>query len=124
MTLGDYIQQTSRLPWSWGAVDCTLWVADWVLLRTGVDPAAALRGTYGTEAEADALIAGGLVTVVDAQGALTRTDAPQAGDVGVIAVMGREVAAIHAGDGWAFRHPEGVGIVRAEPLAAWALPGR
>lgn len=123
MTLGDYIQQTSRLPWSWGIVDCTMWVADWVLLQTGVDPAVALRGSYASEEEADGLVADGLVPVIEAQGVLTATDAPQANDVGVIEVMGRQVAAIHAGEGWAFRHPEGVGVVRAEPLAAWTLPG-
>lgn len=121
-TLGGYIQRTIGTPWEWGVCDCTIWVADWVLSQTGIDPAAALRGSYATEAEADALVAGDLAGVVDAQGVLTRTDAPRLGDVGVILVGGREVAAICTDDGWAFRQPEGVGTIRAAPLAAWALP--
>lgn len=121
-SLGGYIQRTIDTPWEWGVCDCTMWVADWVLSQTGIDPAAALRGTYATEAEAEALVAGDLAGVVDAQGVLTRTDAPRPGDVGVITVSGREVAAILTENGWAFRQFDGIGVIRTDPAAAWALP--
>ncbi len=42
---------------AFGANDCALFAAAWVALVAGVDPAADLRGTYSTEAEADALTA-------------------------------------------------------------------
>lgn len=121
-TLGGYIQRTIDTPWEWGVCDCTMWVADWVLSQSGIDPAAALRGSYATEDEAMALTAGGLVAVVDAQAVLDRTDAPRPGDVGVITVSGREVAAILTENGWAFRQIDGVGVIHTEPSAAWALP--
>lgn len=121
-SLGGYIQRTIEARWEWGVCDCTMWVADWVVSQTGIDPASALRGTYASEAEADALVARGLAAVVDGQGVLSRTDAPAPGDVGVIHVGGREVAAIMSADGWVFRQPDSVGSIRTEPLAAWALP--
>lgn len=121
-TLGGYIQRTIDTPWEWGVCDCTMWVADWVLSQAGIDPAAALRGTYATEEEAMALTASGLVAVVDAQAALDRTDAPRPGDVGVITVSGNEVAAILSDNGWAFRQFDGIGVIRTDPAAAWALP--
>lgn len=33
---------------AWGGMDCTTWVADWVLARTGGDAMAAWRGRYRT----------------------------------------------------------------------------
>lgn len=121
-SLGGYIQRTIEARWEWGVCDCTMWVADWVVSQTGIDPASALRGTYASEAEAEALVAGGLAAIVDDQGTLDRTGTPAPGDVGVIRVAGREVAAIMSADGWVFRQPDSIGAIRTEPLAAWALP--
>lgn len=35
-------------PFEYGRLDCSLWAADWVQIRTGVDLAATWRGTYAT----------------------------------------------------------------------------
>jgi hypothetical protein len=43
-------------PFCWGGHDCCLFAATVVDALTGHDPAAAYRGTYATEAEAEALI--------------------------------------------------------------------
>lgn len=120
--LGDYIQRTATRPWAWGRIDCTMWVADWVWERSGSDPAANLRGSYDDEAGADALVAEGLVAVVDREAGLARAETAVPGDVGVVEIAGRQVAAICSETGWAFRHENGVGVIRVEPLAIWALP--
>jgi hypothetical protein len=41
----------------WGRWDCALAVCDAIRALTGIDPGAEYRGTYSTEAEAQALIA-------------------------------------------------------------------
>lgn len=40
--LGQYIRDGAASPYD----DCTVWVADWVLLQTGQDPMAEWRGAY------------------------------------------------------------------------------
>ena len=57
-----------KSPFAWGVNDCCLFAADWVLRRTGVDPAEALRGRYDSESGAQALLRrkGGLARVVSA----------------------------------------------------------
>lgn len=47
----EYIAATRSEPFRWGQNDCALWCASAVLDATGYDPAADLRGTYGTRFE-------------------------------------------------------------------------
>ncbi len=51
------LSNAEKMPFSYGLHDCGLFAADCVLAITGKDPAAEMRGTYGTEEEADALVA-------------------------------------------------------------------
>ncbi|WP_272848015.1 DUF6950 family protein [Paracoccus saliphilus] len=117
--LDRYIRRSLDLPWAWGVQDCTIWVADWCMIRWGMDPAARFRGTYGTEAEAEALTGTGLVDLVAPEIPLPRKDVPEIGDIGVIEIAGRRVAAIWTGTHWTFRTPRGVSMSRRGAIAIW-----
>lgn len=130
MTLAEFLGQAVRTPFAPGAHDCRLFPANWVLAATGRDPAAAFRGRYASEAEGLALAeAVGGVEAATAAGmaaaGLTPTDAPAAGDVGVITVFTLDgpvaVGGIFTGRHWAFLSPGGVSLWPAEPIAAWRL---
>ena len=54
--LAGLIEQRREQPFVWGEHDCCTLAADAVLMLTGVDPIARLRGTYASEAEAEALL--------------------------------------------------------------------
>lgn len=43
-----FVEERRGVPFAWGGQDCCLFAADWVLLCTGEDPAAAYRGTYSS----------------------------------------------------------------------------
>jgi hypothetical protein len=121
---------------AWGGVvgdDCTTWCASWVRERLGVDPAAALRGTYSTEAGAHRVIqrAGGLVALIDAHLAplgFTRTETPSVGDIGVVRAASFsdgatvEIAAINFSKTWAMLSPGRVVAKKADFVAAWRFP--
>jgi hypothetical protein len=65
-TLFEFVESRKNLPFERGVHDCCLFAADWVLALTGVDYAAALRGTYADDESALAIIqaAGGIVPLV------------------------------------------------------------
>lgn len=46
--LHEHIRRAARNPFSCGKLDCWLWVSDWVLARTGNDPAEKFRGKFDT----------------------------------------------------------------------------
>ncbi|MDO5658283.1 MAG: hypothetical protein Q4G36_08175 [Paracoccus sp. (in: a-proteobacteria)] len=118
--LGAYLAQGAGLPWIWGRSDCTIWVADWCMIHFGHDPAAGLRGCYDSEVGAEALIAAGLAqTIAPLMAPLREIEAARAGDVGVIRIAGREVAAICTGEKWAFRTPRGLGEAPAKAIRMW-----
>ena len=119
MTLDEYVAATVEQPWQWGKQDCTIWVADWCSARWGIDPAARYRGRYSDEQGMAALISGGLLATVAPEIALPHKDAPDEGDIGVIEVAGRQVAAIWSGAHWMFRTPRGVSFARRDALAIW-----
>ena len=54
--LAALVEARRNTPFAWGSHDCGLFAADAVLACTGVDPAAALRGTYADEAGATAAL--------------------------------------------------------------------
>ncbi|MFG6083926.1 hypothetical protein ACEUZ9_000161 [Paracoccus litorisediminis] len=117
--LDDYVQRTALLPWEWGVQDCTIWVADWCLLRWGFDPACRFRGRYRSAAGAHHLTACGLVVRVGPEIPLPRKPVAGDGDPGVIDITGRQVAAIRSGSHWLFRTPRGVGMARRDAIAIW-----
>jgi len=73
--LAALIEARREAPFAWGEQDCCTLAADAVLAFTGVDPMAALRGSYASEAEAEAILAG--------QGGLAELAARQAAAVGL-----------------------------------------
>lgn len=117
--LAAHIHAAADQPWAWGRADCTMWVADWCFLRWGVDPAGDYRGTYDTQAGADALVAGGLIDRVSPHLTWAVKALPDPGDIGVIEVCGRQIAAIWTGKHWAFRTPAGVGFTPRAAICAW-----
>lgn len=130
MDLADFLSESARAPFAYGARDCGLWMADWVRAVRGVDPAAHLRGRYRTELGCARVLrrGGGLVAVARAcfEGVgLIATETPKAGDVGVVQVMtakGNAVAgAICTGPRWAVLAKGGLISAQTEPLAAWRV---
>lgn len=89
--LAEFLGESAGRDFAWGARDCGLWLADWVVAERGIpDPAAALRGRYGDRAAAHAALGRfGLALVVArlARAAgLARTQDPMPGDIAVIAL--------------------------------------
>jgi hypothetical protein len=62
----EFIESRRQLPHAWGMNDCCMFCADAVQTITGVDPAAAWRGSYSDQAGAEAILAehGGLEAFV------------------------------------------------------------
>lgn len=138
MQLSDYLDASFRRPWNDETHNCALFIADWVWLRTGRDPAADLRGLFRTEADWRAILEreGGLGAVVarraEAHG-LARTASAAAGDIGLPVVPALDAAgrpepavtcAIRTGSGkWAMVTARGLVVLRAETtVAAWTVP--
>jgi len=117
--LAAFVGATAARPWDWAAENCTFWVADWGLVRWGLDFAARYRGRCRSEEDADALVGGDLVALVSPEIPLPRKDAPAEGDIGVIEFRGRQVSAIWSGSHWLIRTPRGVAMVRARAIAIW-----
>ncbi len=128
--LTEFIRAAMRREFVWGKRDCILFCTDWVWAVTGTDPAARWRGTYHSEAEAQAIIDGfgGLAALCDEgyAGALERCD-PEDALVGVITSIEGDIGAIRSGRSWVVLTERGIGRVRidlAVCLAAWGLPCR
>ncbi len=98
--LARLFDERLRLPFHWGLHDCALWAADAVHACTGVDVAADLRGTYGTELQAARVLAahGGLAELCIARlGPVVPVGLAQPGDVVLALVEGRESLAVCGG---------------------------
>jgi len=119
-SLTAYITATGDLPFIWGTRDCTLWVADWCDLHFGFDPAASIRGQYSTANGARRITGPDLTEFVAPYLApLALKPAPMVGDIGVIFVSDRKVAAICSGAFWAIKTAEAVAFLRTDPIAIW-----
>lgn len=124
--LNAFLADGALLPFVFGERDCVLWVADWVMSQRGFDPAARLRGTFRCALGSARIVrrGGGLVALVSepmARHGLSETNAPGVGDVGIIMTVAGELAAICTGDAWAVKAKDGLAIVRAPVLNAWAI---
>lgn len=129
MTVGEYLKAATVIRHEWGRHDCCLWPADWVKMQRGFDPAAQWRGRYASEKHALAFVeqAGGMVAMWEGVlPELTRTDAPEDGDVGVVMVHGPNGpianGGIYADRRWSFLAPSGLFRASIAPefvLAAW-----
>lgn len=118
------VAQRMRTPFAWGVHDCCLWAADAVRAQTGVDPAQAWRGRYGTAREALRLLAelGGLRAVAAAAGEPIAPMAAREGDIGLLQRPDRELLAVCAGEVWLAPGPTGlVPVPLSAATAAWRV---
>lgn len=124
--LNAFLADGALLPFVYGERDCAIWVADWVNSQNGRDPALRLRGTFDSAFGSLRLVhrAGGLPALVTGlmdRLRLSETAQPQLGDVGVISTRKGDLAAICTGDRWAVKTKDGIAIVKASPVKAWAV---
>lgn len=137
MTLQEYIRLPHR--WQWGGMggdDCTTFVAGWVEIATGKDPADDLRGTYVDADGANAILraAGGCEALVGSKLAplgFVSTQAPQDGDVGIVSTITgfdatgavvKEIPAIKFGPLWAVMSTRGPMVKHLEWTGvAWRI---
>lgn len=107
--------------------DCCMWVADWIAARTGIDPAADLRGAYTNAAGALRQVRrwGDFETMWRVHMALAgfnETRRPQEGDVGVVRdAAGQLVSAIRVGRMWAAKSRGGLCFEDFPMIVAWSL---
>jgi hypothetical protein len=133
MSLAEYLETVSERRWRWGETDCLMMLADWVRLRTGLDPAVNIRGTYSTEEESLALMRRhrGIVGCIDhcvGPLGISRTVSPSRGDIGVVFAWIRRrgqaklrlTGAICIGPKlWAVKSPTGLMAADFKCLQAW-----
>ncbi|MGB3486682.1 MAG: hypothetical protein WBA37_11840 [Xanthobacteraceae bacterium] len=115
-SLSAFLRADAARPFVWGVRDCGLRLADWVLARRGVDPAADVRGRYGSAEELAVLMGwGGLPRFVDQlarRAGLERTSSPTSGDIAVISLRGQTPrGAIRLARGWSILADGGVARV-------------
>jgi cell wall-associated NlpC family hydrolase len=118
------IEARRHRPFVWGENDCALFAADAVVAISGVDLAAAHRGTYSDEAGAVAAVAaaGGMRGLVERLSE-KRAGLAQRGDVVIADLEGRETFGIVVGGGfWCAPGPDGL-VFRpmAEAVAAFGV---
>lgn len=131
MTLAEFLSEASRKGVVWADQhDCCMWLADWVLAKTGVDPGARLRGRYRTATGCLRVLRqeGGVLALVSrcaVAAGLPRTDEPRAGDIGVVRLLTasglQSVGAICTGPRWAALALDGLVSQPASPVAAWRV---
>jgi hypothetical protein len=126
--LSEYLRSAAGRQFAYGQWDCGLFLADWVALVKGIDPAADLRGRYRRLEDVPG-IGGrrgliGILTGLARRLGLTATRQPKPGDVALISIGGAApVGAIRGDRGW-FVLAEGGGIScapSARLVKAWAL---
>ena len=126
--LTAFVRASMRREFVWGEFDCILFCTDWVRIVTGVDPAARWRGSYDSEAGAQAIIDGfcDLSALCDEgySGILERCE-PQDALVGVIKTPQGDRGAVRSGASWVILAERGVGRLRFDTVtcvASWGIP--
>lgn len=135
--LPTFLAACSRRKWEYSIHDCTMPLADWILLVRGVDPAADLRGTYTDARSCVRMLRreGGQRAMFDRRLAavgIQRTATPARGDIGTVKapaerrgrVVVREIGAIFLDPSRTaiFTPDAGMLIVSGLPVtAAWRV---
>lgn len=132
--LDAFLEGETAAGFEWGVRDCWLLPADWVLARSGHDPASAWRGRYRTALGAARIIRRMGGPEAFASGSLAacrwvRSSLPRRGQVGLLpaavetthGVRRGLVGGIALGGGWWATRNESEGLLfgRADPIAAW-----
>lgn len=128
--LGDFLADNLRRPYVSGEWDCCTFPSAWAIARGFADPMAGWRGAYRDDDEAQDIITlgGGLSSLFDAglvSVGARRVEQSEAGDIGIISILGHEAGAVYTGRRWAFVAERGLGFVSLEPGAVarlWRLP--
>jgi hypothetical protein len=131
--LASFLSAAAARGFVWGEHDCMLFVADWAKRLTGQDPGAPWRGTYATQAEAEAILVRGggpgpiLHQALGAQGWHAITGGCAHGDIAVVRVptlAGRTLAAsIFVDRGrYALVTEQGLVVAPAPLLLGWTHP--
>jgi hypothetical protein len=125
--LATFLLERRSIPFAWGTNDCVMCAADEVMAITGVDLAAAYRGTYSDAQGAATTIAAGTSLYALACSVLGQPlDAPtlaQRGDIIWIAPDSRETLGIVCGSGeWCAPGDEGLVFMPMDEVAiAWRV---
>jgi hypothetical protein len=126
--LTDYLRASAGRRFAYGEFDCGLFLADWIKLVRGFDPAAALRGSYHRLEDVPGMHErGGLLHVLTSlarSSGLHTTRHPRLGDVALVSIAGGPVVgAIRGERGWmVLGEGGGLSCVRsARMVKAWAL---
>lgn len=100
--LARVMNAARRRPFAWGEQDCCVWAADSVQACTGVDPAAAWRGTYRDAMSAERLVMelGGMAAIGALAGRESAPSLATAGDIGLARQGDREMLVVHSGQVW------------------------
>lgn len=124
--LAALIESRAETPFAWGTHDCVCWGAAAAEAMTGIDPWAARRGTYSTEAEADAILAeaGGLEALAASlagEGAEVPPPRARRGDW-LLAEIGNEVLlSVCLGERLAAPGPDGLRLLPVDRLGVKVL---
>lgn len=114
--LALYLRKAAGVPFELGINDCGMFVGDWVLHCTGIDPCAALRGTYRTHEEKQQLLEhtrlGKIMRVCAMTHGFPETDNPRRGDVGSFMFGTKLAIGIFTGTAWAGKNERGVFVSR------------
>lgn len=101
--LAAFIDARREQPFAWGGQDCFTFAADAAVALTGDDPAAAVRGEYSSEDEAEAIIGpdgleAWVAATMAAWGASECEPAfAQRGDMVFVAVGNQRMCGVHLG---------------------------
>ena len=105
--LAAHIRRGNDTPFALGSMDCSLWAAEWVRIRTGRDLAASWRGQYSTRREYMRLLLwdGGLVRVtaraMKAVGAsIIAPGEALPGDIGIVMTTDGPAIAVRGPKDW------------------------
>ena len=127
--LSVFLRKQASAPFSYGLSDCALMPADWCASECGIDPAASLRGKYGTETEWQKLAsdAGGLSSLWDRLGreaGLVETGQPALADIGLVEIADFGIfGAIKMANRWIVKLDRGItASSRFKMVAAWRVP--
>lgn len=136
--LSNYLSDAMIRPFEWGTFDCMLFIADWLHIKTGVDPGATYRGTYNDQREARRIMkeAGGITKMLDVQleptGYVQVGDPIARGDVGIVPVFYKQwrdrqvnvpMGAIYLGNRmWSVKPADPNTLIAREfrPMAVWS----
>lgn len=116
--LTAFMSAATRTRFAPGQRDCLLWLADWLMELGHPDYVRAWRGSYSTAADMAKILsdAGGMIPLIEAAhgGALSRTDTPEVGDVGLARIATKQgysdAGSIRCSLGWAVLTASGIWV--------------